>query len=196
MMGLLVLLLFGFTGFTLNHEDWFGSATPREEQVTGKIPVALATSGDTHRIVETIRQNFKIHGAVTSFGDLNNSFTVSYRAPGQSWDAEIDKTTGAVAIHVESYNFFAVLNNLHRGQFTGFGWRVIIDICAIVIVLACVTGVVLWLALPKRRMLGTAVLAIGTVATLIIYIYLVPGADEPIAANDTSPPAAATPPAP
>ena len=29
MFGLLVMFLFGLTGFTVNHEDWFKATTPR-----------------------------------------------------------------------------------------------------------------------------------------------------------------------
>jgi hypothetical protein len=36
----------------------------------------------------------------------------------------------------------------------------------------------LWLALPKRRKLGVAALALGTLGVLLVYLFLVPGADE------------------
>jgi len=190
MLGLLVLLLFGFTGFTLNHEDWFGSATPRVTEKSGQVPVDLVQKTDTLRIVENVRQIFHISGAMTSFDELDDHYSAAFRSPGESWDVEIEKSSGRATLHIEAYNFFAVLNNLHRGQFTGWGWHVIIDICAILIVVACLTGVVLWLALPKRRRLGTAILAIGTVGALVVYLFLVPGADEVAAHPKVAAPAA------
>lgn len=194
LLGLLVLLLFGFTGFTLNHENWFGAGTPRVTQAQDQLPTALIASGNSLRIVEDLRQRFHITGAMTDFGNFDDSYAVSFRAPGQYWDVEVNKASGQASVHIEAYNFFAVLNNLHRGRFTGLGWSIIVDLSAVLVVLACVTGVVLWLALPKRRALGVAALALGTMGALLVYLFLVPGEDEANvpAANITAPAATAS----
>ena len=52
-----------------------------------------------------------------------------------------------------------------------------IDASAVLIVLACLTGIVMWLALPKRLKLGTAFLVLGTLAVIMTYLILVPGPD-------------------
>ncbi len=186
MLGLLVLLLFGFTGFTLNHENWFNAATPRVSESKAQVPLELIARKDTLRLVEYVRQSQHISGTMTGFDDNEDSYTASFRAPGQYWDVDIAKATGEATLRIEAYNFFAVLDNLHRGKYTGIGWRIIMDVCAALIVLACVTGVVLWLALPKRRRLGVAALAVGTVAALLVYLLFVPGPDEVRPAQPTA----------
>jgi len=189
MLGLLVLLLFGFTGFTLNHEDWFGAVTPRITNTQDQTPPALAAKGDALQLVDYVRQNFHTAGAMTSFNDEGDRYAIAFRSPGETWDVEVDKTSGQTTIHSEAFNFIAVLDNLHRGQNTGAAWRLIIDVCAVLFVLACLTGIVLWLALPKRRRLGTAALALGTLGALLIYFFMIPGQDESILPSPATAPA-------
>ncbi len=177
MLGLFVMLLFGVTGFTVNHEEWFGATTPRSSDTTGQTPADLITKKDSLRIVEHLRSTFHITGAMTSFDDLDQSFSIGFKEPGQVWEIEIDKSTGKTSVHSDAFNFFAVINNLHRGRYSGPSWKWVIDISAILIVIACLTGVVLWLVLPKRRKLGTAAMLLGTLGALAIYAWLVPGPD-------------------
>ena len=57
------------------------------------------------------------------------------------------------------------------------GMRRVIDISAGFIVVACGTGMVLWLVLPRRRILGALALALGIFGSVMIYWFLVPGPD-------------------
>ena len=186
MLGLFVMMLFGVTGFTVNHEDWFGATTPHVTESEGQTPPDLVAKKDALRLVEHLRQNWRISGALTGFDELDEKFSLGFKEPGRIWEVEIDKPGGATRVHAEAFNFIAVVNNLHRGRYAGSGWRWVIDISALFIALACATGIVLWLALPKRRQLGVLALAAGTLATLLIYWTLVPGAD-----TETPPPPAA-----
>ncbi len=193
MLGLLILLLFGITGFTINHEDWFGATTPRLHESHGPVSPELLAHNDSLLIVEHLRQDFHITGAMTSYDDVGDSIEVAFKEPGQLWNVEINKTTAQAQVHAEAYNFIAVLDNLHRGRYTGPAWHWVIDISALLIVLACFTGVVLWLTLPKRRQLGLAAVAIGVLGVLLIYLILVPGTDEPPAPATASPPGISAP---
>ena len=178
MFGLLVMFLFGFTGFTVNHEDWFGATTPRVLQSEVKIPVGLISKNDKLGIVENLRGTLKITGAMTAFDDLDDRFSVGFKDPGQIWEIEIEKASGATRVHHEMFNSMALINNLHRGRYAGQAWRWVIDVSAILIVLACGTGMVLWLVLPRRRVIGALALASGILGTVLIYNYLVPGKDS------------------
>jgi hypothetical protein len=90
---------------------------------------------------------------------------------------EIEKPSGHAKLHNETYNLAAFLNNLHRGRYAGPAWRWVIDVSALFIVLACATGIILWLALPRRRVLGFIALAVGVIGTIGIIYALVPGGD-------------------
>lgn len=171
------MLLFGITGYTINHEYWLGATIPRTAEAEGRVPPELIAQQDNLRIVEHLRATFPIRGAMTSFADMDEEIAVSFKTPGESWEFSVMKATGQATGRHELYNFTAVINNLHRGRHTGEAWRWVIDISAALIVLACATGFVLWLALPRRRQLGIAFLALGTVATLGVLYLLVPGPD-------------------
>lgn len=176
MLGLLVMLLFGITGYTINHEDWFGALTPQTTETQQTLPATLV-AGDAVHLVEHLRQSLKIGGAMTSFADFDDEIALSFKEPGESWEITISKATNQANLRQEVYNLTATLNNLHRGRHTGAIWRWVIDLSALLIVLACVTGFVLWLALPRRRQLGIAFLAVGTVATMVALYFFVPGPD-------------------
>ncbi len=177
MLGLGVMLFFGITGFTVNHEEWFHATRPVVTDTTGQTPVELLAKADNLRIVEHLRATFHIMGAMTDFANEDGKFSVSFKDPGQLWEVEIEKSTGKTSVHNEAYNFTAIMNNLHRGRYAGPAWSWIIDISACFIVLACATGLVLWLALPRRRLIGASALLFGTIGVLLIYHFLIPGPD-------------------
>ena len=178
MLGLGVLLFFGITGFTVNHEDWFGATRPRLREVRGQLPLELLQRKDSLRVVEQLRTIFGITGALTDFEDLEDKISAGFKEPGQTWEVDIVKLDGKTTVHQEMFNFAAVINNLHRGRYAGRAWSWVIDVSALLIVVACATGLVLWLVLPTRRNLGLAALAIGTAGTLLVYLCLVPGNAE------------------
>jgi len=182
MLGVFAMLLFGITGFTIDHEDWFNATTAQVTETTGQTPAAMVAQKDGLQMVENLRTTYHISGAMTAFEELDDKFSVGFKDPGQIWEIEIDKPSGQTRVHLETYNFVALINNLHRGRYAGGSWRWVIDLAAILIVLACVTGFVLWLALPKRRQFGIMVLALGTLGTLLVFWALVPGSDVKIEA--------------
>ena len=177
MFGLLVMFLFGLTGFTVNHEDWFGATTPRVRESEVRTPGDLLARNDRLGIVEHLRGTLRITGAMTAFDDLDDRFSIGFKEPGQIWEIEIEKNSGMTRVHQETFNFAAVINNLHRGRYSGAAWHWVIDISAVMIVIACATGMVLWLVLPRRRVIGALALVAGIIGTGLIFYFLVPGAD-------------------
>jgi hypothetical protein len=177
MMGLLAMVLFGATGYTINHEDWFGATHPVVVEFQGSIPKDPVAKGDRLAVVEQLRAKYRISGAVTSYDDFEDEVAIAFKEPGQIWEIRIAKPTGQVDVHHETFNFAALINNLHRGRYSGESWRWVIDVSALLIVLACVTGFFLWLALPRRRRAGIAFLAAGTLITLGVIYLFVPGGD-------------------
>jgi hypothetical protein len=180
MLGLLVMLLFGVTGFTINHEEWFGSTHPRVADLEGTTPGELLAKGDALRIVEHVRSTWHVSGAMTDYDASDDRVSIAFKEPGQLWEVEIEKPSGRTKLHHETYNLAAFLNNLHRGRYAGPAWRWVIDVSALFIVIACATGIILWLALPRRRMLGLIALAVGVLGTIGIIYALVPGSDVPV----------------
>jgi uncharacterized protein len=182
MLGLAVMLLFSITGFTLNHEEALGAASAKLTTRETTVPTALLAQRDHLRVVEHLRKELRIRGAMHNFTDLPDELAIAFKEPGEVWDISIAKSTGRVTARQEQHSVIAVLNNLHRGRYTGPAWSWVLDLGAILIVLACVTGFVLWLALPPRQKLGIALLVAGTLATFGVIKFLVPGPDVAIPA--------------
>src|SRR6188474_2915943 len=66
MLGLIAVIFFSVTGIMLNHEEWFGFATPRIVNKEGVLPEAMATEPDKLTIVEKLRREFGVTGAMDS----------------------------------------------------------------------------------------------------------------------------------
>jgi uncharacterized protein len=190
MAALALMLFFAVTGITANHEEWFGATTPHERVATGATPADAVARADKLRIVEHLRAKFGVTGALFEFNvDDPEQFVVEFRAPGYSAKAEIARTTTAAAesigdatsrssgqtkVTFRTFNLIARMNDLHRARDTGETWRVIVDAGGVLIILASVTGVILWIALPKRRKVGIAWAILGIAGSVAFYWVVVP----------------------
>jgi uncharacterized protein len=177
LLGLLVMLFFGVTGIILNHEEWFMSQTPKVIERTTAIDPSLIQKNDKLGIVEKLRNSDGVRGALAGFDDLPDAMVLRFESPGQIFNIEINKSDGKTHILNEIHSLWALLGNLHRGQGTGARWKWVLDITAGLVVIACVTGLILWITLPKRRKLGIIALLIGIVGTIVVYLICIPGAD-------------------
>src|SRR5258706_14048134 len=89
MAGLGLMLFFAVTGFTVNHEDWFGATTPRTRNVAGVTPVEWVKGEDKLRIVEHLRKQFGVSGAMTDFESEEEKFHAGFKGPGRGVEARI-----------------------------------------------------------------------------------------------------------
>jgi len=174
-MGALGLMLFfAVTGFTVNHEDWFGATTPRVRDVSGTTPMEWVKAEDKLRIVEHLRSAMGASGAMTDFETSDDNYHVVFKGPGRICEATIARVDGKTDVEIKTFGLTGRINDLHRGRDAGETWRWVIDASALLIVLASVTGLILWLALPKRRKLGIAWLVLGVGASVGFYWAMVP----------------------
>lgn len=174
MISFSVVLFFAATGLTLNHPDWFASQQ-RTVMTHGMADESLLR-GDADKLglVEMLRSREHVHGAVSEVRVDESQVSVSFRAPGYSADAFIERTTGKYDLTVVASGFVAVVNDLHKGRDAGKTWARLIDASAVMLALVSVSGLVLIWFISKRRVVGLvlAVLATGIVAA--IYHWLVP----------------------
>jgi hypothetical protein len=66
------------------------------------------------------------------------------------------------------------MSDLHKGTGSGGWWRLLIDGAAIFLMFASLSGLVLWIALPKRRALGIVALVVSVALCLGCYLLLIP----------------------
>ena len=181
MVSFAVVLFFSVTGITLNHQDWFADQQRTavfHGQAAAKMLGDRAKSGDAAGIdklglVEMLRAQ-GIHGAVSDLRIDDSQIEISFKAPGYSADAFIDRDTGKYDLTETRTGFVAILNDLHKGRDSGKVWAALIDISAGLLVLVSLTGLILIWFMHKRRTVGLLLVVVGTMLCFILYHFFVP----------------------
>jgi hypothetical protein len=125
-------------------------------------------------VVEHLRKEHNIRGALAEFKADERECMVTFKGPGYSADAFIDRETGQYNLTESRHGFLAVINDLHKGRDTGPAWAVVIDLSAALMVVISLTGLVLLFYIKRRRIPGTFIGLGGTVALVAMYWFLVP----------------------
>jgi hypothetical protein len=198
MVSFAVVLFFAATGITLNHPDWFASAqkTVVRHGVTAKAMLGTRTAQTSNSdsdasgnaapdaggnsdvdklgLVEMLRSREGVHGAVGDFRVDDSQIEVSFKAPGYSADAFIDRDTGKYDLTETRNGFVAIMNDLHKGRDTGKPWAWVIDVSGGLLVLVSLTGLVLIWFMHKRRTKGLLLAAAAAVVCVLMYRLFVP----------------------
>jgi hypothetical protein len=173
-----VVLFFAATGLTVNHPDWFSSAV-KTRQSHGAIDRTLllhqeTNDPDRNHLVEDLRAREHLHGAVADVRVDEREISFSYRAPGYSADAIIDRQQATYNLIEVRNGFVAVLNDLHKGRDAGKVWSGLIDASAILLTLVSLTGLVILWFIYKRRTSGLLIGAVGLGICILVYRIYVP----------------------
>ena len=169
-----IILFFAVTGLTLNHPTWFANAQKTTAH-HGRLPAALLASlpnqpdPDKLAVAEYLRAHEALHGAVSDFRTDDSQITVSWKAPGYTADAFIDRATGKYDLTEVRSGFLAVLNDLHRGAETGAAWHTLIDISALFLIAVSLTGITLLYFVYKHRVAGYLLAAAAAALCLLLY---------------------------
>jgi hypothetical protein len=187
MVSFAVVLFFAATGLTLNHPDWFSSQIKTivrhgvaAKSMLGNRTAQVAAGGggdatiDKLGLVEMLRSRDGIHGAVSDLRVDDSQIEISFKAPGYSADAFIDRDSGKYDLTETRNGFVAILNDLHKGRDSGRAWSVVIDISASLLVLVSLSGLVLIWFMHKRRTNGLLLAAAGAAAFILIYRLFIP----------------------
>lgn len=177
MVSFAILLFFAVTGITLNHQDWFSNT--RTIQAKGQVQekwVKVADAKDVAKleIVEYLRKTNGVKAALADFRIEDAQCQASFKGPGYSADAFIDRTNGSYELTETRQGLVAVLNDLHKGRDSGTAWAWIIDASAGLMTLVSLTGLVLIFFLQKRRASGLLAVAIGGILCWVVYVIWVP----------------------
>lgn len=175
MFALLAICFFAFTGFMMNHPDWFGIDDTTTTETTAAVPTALLAGPDDLGIVEHLRANAGVKGAVSRFDADEFEVAIDFVGPGYEAEVTVDRTTGEAGVYIDQTGVTGLLAALHQGEDTGGWWWLALDATALMLVLAAASGVTLMLSLPKRRKLGVACLVLGVGTGVAAYLLLVPG---------------------
>jgi len=173
-----LVLFFAATGLTLNHPDWFASrqTTVVRHGVADKAMLRShdADGADKLGIVEMLRAKEHLHGAVSDFRVDDSQVSVSFRSPGYTADAFLDRDTGKYDLTEVNNGFVAVLNDLHKGRDAGKVWAWVIDVSAVLLVLVSLTGLVLIWFVYKRRTSGLILAGLAASVCVALWKMFVP----------------------
>ena len=176
MTSFVIVFFFAITGWTLNHPDAF-SAGGRRSQATGTLDTKLTAPGsadvDKTPIVEALRRNHKVGGALNDFRVDEDQLSVAFKGPGYIADAVIDRKTGKYELSESRLGVVAILNDLQKGRDTGGVWKLVIDISAGLLTFISLTGLILLYFIHKHRVAGLLLLLAGGALTgLIIWAWV------------------------
>jgi hypothetical protein len=176
MFGFLLVLFFALTGFMLNHDEWFGSDEPYKRTTTGSVPTRLLKPPDKLAIVELLRKDFGVRGALDDFDDKDEGAPVRvvFKAPGRQDEATIQRSDGQTTVVHESRGLIALMTDLHRGKSTGLAWGLVIDGVCVLLLIISSTGLILWSSLRGRAHYGLVVMGLGLVVGVGVYYLFVP----------------------
>lgn len=178
MISFISLLFFAVTGLTLNHTEWF-----EDSQVTsaakGNMKAEWVSPGDSSNvakleIVEYLRNQHQISGAVGEFAIDESQCTISFNGPGYTADVFINREDGNYDVSETKTGLWGIMNDLHKGRDTGKGWAWLIDISAILMVIVSLSGLLMLFFLKKKRVAGTLMIVLGGIALWLVYWLLVP----------------------
>lgn len=185
MFGLAAVLFFSVTGLTLNHPDWFFAHVEHVREDEGRLdpswldlpdasPADEEDRVDKLRVVEHLRAEHEIRGALAEFSVDDYECFVTFKGPGYSADAQIDRETGEYLLTQSALGPVAVLNDLHKGRDTGPAWSVAIDVSAVGLAVISLSGLVLLFYLKLRRSPGLVVALLGGAVVVAVVLLGVP----------------------
>lgn len=173
LLALMMILFFSISGFILNHQEWFAADTISQRTETITLPEEIYRHGDRLVVVEYLRNHAHARGQVAHFDQNEEEIKIIFTGPGRRTEAFIEKNDGRAEITHDTQGLAAILMDLHQGKGTGMAWKLILDISVGLLFLGSITGLILFLVLPRRRIPGTIALIAGTLACLAVYFLAV-----------------------
>lgn len=177
MTSFVIVFFFAVTGWTLNHADWFSGHEQRATR-TGTLDQRLTNTGSAEvaklEIVEALRAAQHVTGAVSDFRTDDEEVSVTFKGPGYSADAQIERKTGAYTLIESRLGIVAIANDLHKGRDTGAVWKMAIDVSAGLLTFVSLTGLILIYYIHKHRLAGLILLAAGGALSALLYAVWVP----------------------
>ena len=171
-----IVFFFAVTGWTLNHADRLSGREQRRKG-TGAVDTKWTGSGAEaakEDIADAIRRSSRVHGAVTDFRVDDDQVSVTFKGPGYSADAQVDRKTGQYEVSESRLGVIAVLNDLHKGRDSGAVWNAAIDISAGLLTFISLTGLILIYYIHKHRLAGVILLVAGAALAGVLYVIGVP----------------------
>ena len=174
-------LLFGTTGFLLNHRGGPLRVSTGEPVVsTVQVPLPQPAPETPRELAKWLKQELKLAGKPgrmqnepahrVAWGERSimqpEHWEISFASPHENTAADYWVGNDFVTVKRTENAFLATLINLHKGVGMSVGWVLVVDTLAGSLILLSLTGVLLWTELNRRKTVG-AVLVIGCIVTML-----------------------------
>ncbi|MEG0052048.1 MAG: PepSY-associated TM helix domain-containing protein [Comamonas sp.] len=187
---LIGMLLFAFTGITLNHAGQIESK-PRVESREGQLPAPLldvlkaaqqqgsATKDDKtsvplpdavkHWLGEEMKLSMGQHEVEWS---EDEAYVPMPRPGGDAW-LRVDLKDGALEYESTDRGWISYINDLHKGRNTGSAWSLFLDVFAVGCLVFCITGLLILKMHSERRPLTWPMVGLGLVIPALLALLLI-----------------------
>lgn len=181
-ISLIGLLLFAFTGITLNHAaDVEASPQTIEKSATLPPPLLKQVAPDNRPdskkplpapIATWVEKEIGTRAAGAAEWSADEIYLALPRPGGDGW-VSIDRQSGAVTSESTSRGWISYLNDLHKGRNTGTVWKWFIDIFAVACFVFAMTGLLLLQLHAAKRPSTWPIVGAGLIIpTVLILLFL------------------------
>ncbi|MBC8748292.1 MULTISPECIES: PepSY-associated TM helix domain-containing protein [Paraburkholderia] len=175
-------LLFGATGFFLNHRGGPLRVLTGEPQVSVmQVPLPQPAPQTPRELAKWLEQELKIGGSPgrmqkepehpVAWGDRSvvqpEHWQLNFASPKQNTSVEYWVGNNTVTVKRSANTLLAMLTNMHKGVGLSVGWVLLIDTLAGSLILLSLTGVLLWTELNRRKTVGL-LLVVGSIAAAVV----------------------------
>lgn len=175
------MLLFAFTGITLNHAGSI-EAKPavRHESASLPPPLRKLVAGDAaskaalpEAVAGWVGERWQARVAGRPAEWSADEIYLSLPRPGGDGWLSIDRETGAVEYEVTRRGAVAWLNDLHKGRHAGTAWSWFLDIFALACFVFALTGLCLLKIHAARRASTWPLVAAGLAVPLLLALFFI-----------------------
>jgi len=175
------MLLFAFTGITLNHSGSLESS-PQRSSETRTLPPALlarlaqapASDAPLPREVRSWlgRELGRHVPALAAEWSADEIYLALPRPGGDAWIA-IDRASGELEYELTDRGTVAWLNDLHKGRNTGVAWSWFIDLFAVASLVFSLTGLFILALHARQRASVWPLVTLGAVLPALLILLFI-----------------------
>ena len=180
---LIGMLLFAFTGITLNHAADI-PATPVVQTLTAELPAALreaiAPRDDEAddaplppELSAWLGQELGLSLPSSAAEWSPDEIYLSLPRPGGDAWLRIERDSGAVEYERTERGWVSYLNDLHKGRHTGVAWKWFLDIFSVACLVFCITGLFILKFHANARPSTWPMVGAGLVIPLLLVILFI-----------------------
>jgi len=174
----LALMFFSATGLTLNHPEWLAGRRAPEDVRMVRVPAdavtaARAAAEPERALGAAVARVTPVVGGYASGEILDGEALLRFEGPAGTTDVTLSLDTGEAEVASRRAGLVAMLNDLHKGKAAGPGWKLLIDVCAVLFLVLSVLGYVLFFSLRYRLKLSLILTALSLVVLVGAAVLLV-----------------------